>query len=83
MSFSEKIKAIHYKIEQSKAQYSLDRLTATISALSPGNISKYELLTGKVVLSEKDVLGKSVGLKRFQHSPLGNKLKAKISPAEK
>ena len=53
MSVSEKIKAIHNKIEQSKAQYNLDRLTATISALSPGNISKYELLTVKAVLSGK------------------------------
>ena len=47
MSISEKIKAINNKIEQNKAQYELDRQTAKISALSSGNVSKYELLTGK------------------------------------
>ena len=48
MSISEKIKTINNKIEQNKAQYDLDRQTAMISALSSGNISKYEFLTSKV-----------------------------------
>ena len=34
MSISEKIKAIHNKIVQNKAQYNLDRQTAKILALS-------------------------------------------------
>ena len=34
MSISEKVKAIHNKIEQNKAQYDLDRQIARISALS-------------------------------------------------
>ena len=42
MSIIEKIKAINNKIEQNKAQYDLDRQTAKISALSSGDISKYE-----------------------------------------
>ena len=42
MSISEKIKTIENKIEQNKAQYNLDRQTAKVSALSPGNVSKYE-----------------------------------------
>ena len=54
MSLSEKIKAIVSKIKQNKAQYNLDRQTAKISALSLGNVSKYEFLTGKYVLPEKD-----------------------------
>ena len=49
MSISGKIKAINIKIEQNKAQYDLDRQTAKISALSSGNVSKYEFLTGKDV----------------------------------
>ena len=53
MSISEKIKAINNKIKQNKAQCDLDRQTAKISALSPGNVSKYEFLTGKDVLPEK------------------------------
>ena len=49
MSISEKIRTIDNKIEQNKAQYDLDRQTAKILALSSGNVSKCELLTGKYV----------------------------------
>ena len=59
MSISEKIKVIKNKIEQNKAQYVLDRQTAKISALSSGNVSKYEFLTDKDVLPEKDLLEKA------------------------
>ena len=52
MSISEKIKTINNKIQQNKVQYDLDRQTAEISSLSWGNISKYEFLTGRVVLPE-------------------------------
>ena len=38
------------KIKHNKAQYDLDRQTAKISALSSGNVSKYEFLTSKDVL---------------------------------
>ena len=34
------------KSSKNKAQYDLDRQTATISALSSGNVNKYEFLTG-------------------------------------
>ena len=50
MTINEKIKTIENKIEQNKAQYDLDRQHAKISALSSGNVSKYEFLTGKDVL---------------------------------
>ena len=83
MSISESIKAINTKIEQNKVQYNLDRHTATISALSPGNVSKYEFLTGSDVLPEKDLLQKAVALKRCEYSPLGKELKAQTSVAEK
>ena len=49
-------KSIGKKIEQNKAQYSLDTKTAKISAESSGNVSKYEFLTGEDVLPEKDSL---------------------------
>ena len=49
MSMSKKIKQIDNKIELNKAQYDLNRQTANISALSSGDISKYEFLTGKDV----------------------------------
>ena len=36
------VREITNKIEQNKAQYNLDRQTATISALPSGNVGKYE-----------------------------------------
>ena len=54
MSISEKIKAI----EKNKAQHGLDRQTARISILSSRNVRKYQFLTGKDVLPEKDLLEK-------------------------
>ena len=63
MSVSEKIKAINNKIKQSKTQYSLDWQAAKISALSSGNVSKYEFLTGKDVLPKKFLLEKAPAIK--------------------
>ena len=69
MSISKKINAINNKIERSKAQYDLDRQTTKISALSSGNVSKYEFLIGKDVLTEKDWLEKAATMKSFEYSP--------------
>ena len=76
MSISEKIKAIDNKIKQNKDQYNLDRHTAKMFALPSGNVSKYEFLTGKDILSE-------VALKRSEYSPLGKELKKQTSVGEK
>ena len=43
-------------MEHNKAQYDLDTQTAKILALSSGNLEKYQFLTGKNVLLEKDLL---------------------------
>ena len=59
MIISEKIKPVNNKIEQNKAQYDSDRQTAKISALSSGNVSKYDFLTGKNVLPKKILAKKS------------------------
>ena len=83
MSISEKIKTINNKIKPNKAQYDLDRQTAKISALSSGNVSKYEFLTGKDVLPKKDLLEKAATMKRFEYSPLGKELKAQTDIAKK
>ena len=53
ISISEKIKAINNKIEENKVRYNLDRQTAKISALSSGNVNKYEFLTGKMFSLKK------------------------------
>ena len=76
MSISKKIEAINNKIVQNKAQYNLVRQTAKIFALSSGNVSKSEFLTGKDVLPEKELLGKAATLKRFEYSPLCKELKS-------
>ena len=76
MSVSEKTKATNNKIEQNRAQYDLHRQTAKISALSSRNASKYEFLTSKHVLPEKDLLEKAATMKRFEYSALGKELKA-------
>ena len=83
MSISEKSKAINNKIDQNKAQYYLDRQTVNTSALSSVNVSKYEFLTSKDVLPEKELLEQAAVLKRFEYSPLDKDLKAQTSVAEK
>ena len=66
------------KIEQNKAQYHLDRQTTKISALSSGNVHKYDR---QIWLTEKDLLEKIAVVKRFEYSALGKKLKAQTSAA--
>ena len=61
--------SINNKIEQNKAQYNLDRQTAKLSSLSSANVSKFELLTSKDVLPEKDLLERAATMKRFEYSP--------------
>ena len=82
VTITEKIKTTDKKIEQNKAQCNLDRQTAKISALSSGNVSKQEFLTGKDFLPENDLLEKVTTLKRLEYSPLREKLKAQISFAK-
>ena len=71
-----KIKRIDNKVKQNKAKYDLDRQTAKIFALSSGTVRKYEFLTDKGVLLEKDLLEKAATMKKFEYSPLGKELKA-------
>ena len=55
MTISKRIKTIDNKIEQNKAQCNLDKQIAKISALLSQNVIKYESLTGKYILLEKDL----------------------------
>ena len=69
MSVSEKIKTINDKIEQNKAQYNS---AAKISALLSENVNKYEFLTPKDALPEKDSLETAAAaIKRLEYSLLG------------
>ena len=58
MAVSEKIKTIDNKIKQNKAQYNLDKQTATTSTLSSRNVGKYEFRTSEDVLPETYLLKK-------------------------
>ena len=70
MTIIQKIKTIDNKIEQNNAQYNLEIQTAKISTLSSETVSKYEFLTGKDVLPEKNLLEKVITVKRFEYSQL-------------
>ena len=83
MTITEKISTIDNKIEQDKAQYDLDRQIAEVSAWSSGNISQYEVLTGKDVFLEKDLLEKAVAMKWFEYFPLEKELKAQTDIVKK
>ena len=83
MTVSKKIKTVDNKIEQNKAQYDLDRQNAKVSASSSANVTKYEFLTGKDVLPEKDLLEKAATIKRFEYSTLRSELRKQSSVAEK
>ena len=63
MRISGKITAINNKIKQNKVLYNLDRQTDKISALSSGNVNKYEFLTGKDVLPENYLIEKAAAMK--------------------
>ena len=83
MSISKKIKAIKNKIESNKAQYNLERQAAKISALSSGNVIKYEFLTSKDVLPKINSLGKAPTLKIFEYLPLGKAFQKQINAVKK
>ena len=82
-SISEKIKTVDNRIKQNKVQYDLNKQAAKISALSSINISKFDFLTGKDGLPEKDLPEKAAALKRFKYSTLGKELKTQRTTAVK
>ena len=80
MSIREKFKTITKSSETKLNTIQPD--TAKRSALSSGNVSKYESFTGKDVSSEKD-LEKAATIKRFEYSLLFREFKKQTSVAEK
>ena len=67
MTLTEQVKILNDKIRANKAQYDLDRQAAKISALSSGELEKYEYLTGENLVYKPDVVQKS----KFEYSTLG------------
>ena len=67
MTINEQIKILDSKIRSNQIQYDLDRQNAKTSALSSGELDKYEYLTGEDLGYEPDVVQKA----KFEYSPLG------------
>ena len=67
MTLTEQVKILDDKIKANIAQYELDREADKISALSSGELEKYEYLTGEDLGYKPDVMQKE----KFEYSPLG------------
>ena len=67
MTVTDQLKIIDDKIKANQAQYDLDRLAAKISALSSGELRKYEYLTGEDLGYKPSVVEQA----KFEYSPLG------------
>ena len=67
MVLTEQVKILGDKIKANKAQYDLDRKATKMSALSSGELEKYEYLTGEDLGHKPDVIQKA----KFEYSPLG------------
>ena len=66
MTVTYQIKILDRKIKQNEAQYHLNRKTAKTSALSSGNVDKYDYLTGE----DLNYKPSSVEQAEFDYSPL-------------
>ena len=74
MALTGQVKIFDDKIKANKAQFDLDGEAAKISALSSGELGKYEYLTGEDLGFKPEVLEKV----KFQYSPLGEALKNNV-----
>ena len=79
MTINEEIKILHNRIRSNQAQYDLDRQNTKISALSSGELDKYEYLTGKDLGYKPDVVQKA----KFEYSPLGQVFNKGLKTDEK
>ena len=67
MTLTEQVKILDDRIKANKAQFGLDREAAKISALSSGELEKYEYLTVEGLEYKPDVVQKA----KFEYSTLG------------
>ena len=78
MTVTDQLKIIDDKIKANQAQYDLDRLAAKISALSSGELRKYEYLTGEDLGYKPSVVEQA----KFEYSPLGRVFNEGLDKAE-
>ena len=79
MTISKEIKVLDNKIRSNQAQYDLDRQNAKISALSSGELDKYEYVTGEDLEYKPDVVQKA----KFEYYPLGQVFNKGLDSSEK
>ena len=79
MTTNEQIKIFDNKIRSNQAQYNLDRQNAKISALSSGELDKYEYLTGEDLGYKPDVVQKA----KFEYSPFSRVFNKGLEKDEK
>ena len=79
MTINEQIKILDNKIRSNQSQYDLDRQNAKISALSSGELDKYDYLTSEDLGYKPDVVQKA----KFEYSPLGQVFNKGLKTDEK
>ena len=79
MPINEQIKILDNKIRSNQAEYDLDRQNAKISALSSGELDKYEYLTGEDLGYKPDMVQKT----KFEYSTLGQVFNKGLEKVEK
>ena len=79
MTLTEQVQIFNDKIKANKAQYDLNREAAKMSALSSGELEKYEYLTGEDLGYKPDVVQKA----KFEYSPLGKVFNKGLDESEK
>ena len=67
MTVKDQLKILDRKIKQNKVDYDLHRQNVEISALTSGDLDKYEYLTGKDLEYKLRLLQKA----KFEYFPLG------------
>ena len=79
MTVKDQVKILDRKIKQNEADYDLYRQNAEISALSSGDLNKYENLTKKDLGYKSDPIQKA----KFEYSPLSQVFNKGLYSSEK
>ena len=79
MTLTEQVKILDIKIKANKARYDLDRKATKTSALSSGELEKYEYLTGEDLGYKPGVIQKA----KFEYSPLGQVFNKGLDESDK
>ena len=79
MTVKDQLKILDRNIKQNKADYDLYRQNFEISALSSGDLNKYEYLTNNDLGYKPDPIQKS----KFEYSPLGQVFNKGLDSSEK